>query len=258
MSYLDLAAALVKRLEGYRLIGYADSVGKPTNGYGHTGPEVRVGVSITQEIADHNLTVDLATADRELRACIKPAAIPNLHEHEMAALVSFVFNVGANASWTIWKDINAGKLGDVPAQLRRFDHGEVGGKLVVIPGLNSRREAEVAFWNTADTAQAAAIMAAAPIAPPPSSYTRSIPTPPAPTPAPPLATQSIVTKAVTMVAGAATAAGTLGSQVHDIAAPHAAEAPIFSTLAVIASGLVVAAALVGLLIHAEQAKQRAV
>lgn len=258
MSYLDLAAALVKRLEGCRLKSYQDSVGKWTCGYGSTGDDIGPTTEWTQDIADHRLVLDLATADKRLRAMIKPAAITSLHEHEMAALDSFVFNVGADADWTIWKDINAGNLAAVPMQLRRFDHGTIDGKLVVIPGLDARREAEVSFWNTADVEQAAAIVAAAPVAPPPSGFTRGITTPPAPIPAPPLATQSLITKAVTLVAGAATAAGTLGSQVHDVVSPHAGEAPIFNTLAIAASGLVVAAALIGILIHADQARLRAV
>lgn len=258
MAYLDLAAQLVEALEACRLVGYPDSVGRATNGWGHTGDEVRVGVTITQDIADHDLAVDLAKADRELRACIHPLAIPKLHEHQMAALVSFVFNVGANRAWTIWKDINAGNLADVPTQLRRFDHGTIGGKLVRIPGLDNRREAEIKFWNTADAGQAAAIMAGAPVAPPPSGFTRSIPTPPTPTPAPPLATASIVNKCATAIAGCAAGAGALGSQVHDIVAPHAGEAHVFASIAVGASGLVVAAAVVGLLIHGHQAAARAV
>lgn len=256
MANLVLAATLISSLEGCKLVGYLDSVGKPTNGWGHTGPEVRVGASITQEIADHDLNVDVAIADNRLRGCITAAAYGALDEHQAAALVSFVFNLGADTDWTIWKDIDAGNLGDVPAQLRRFDHGEVAGKLVVIPGLDSRREAEIAFWNTADMSQAAAIVANAPQ--PSSGYTRAISTPPAPLPAPPLATASLTNKVVTVGAGLVTAAGTLGSQVHDIVAPHAGEAHIFSALAIGATGVVVACSIIGLLIHGHQAEQRTV
>lgn len=257
MSYMDLAAALVKPLEGCKLVGYADSVGRATNGYGHTGPEVKIGEPITQEIADHDLMVDLATADSRLRACVKAAAFAALADHQKAALVSFVFNVGAQFSWTIWKDIDSGNLADVPTQLRRFDHGTVGGRLVVIPGLAHRREAEITFWNTADVAQASAVMAAAPVQPPPSGYTRDIATPPAPTPAPPLATASFAAKCTTALAGCAAAAGSMGSQIHDVVAPHAAESHIFASMAVGASGLVVAGGIVGLLIHGHQAQVRA-
>lgn len=257
MSYLDLAEALVKRLEGLRLVGYADTGGVPTNGYGHTGPEVKIGGTITQEIADHNLSVDLATADTHLsKVC---PAVSDLMDHQRAALVSFVFNLGANPAWTIWKDIANGNLADVPAQLRRFDHGEVDGKLVEIPGLRTRREAEITFWNTADLAQAAATPPRASVASAVSSgFTRAIPTPPTPLPAPPLAKASITTKVVTAVGAGAAAVGTYGSQVHDIVAPHASEGHIFAMVAEGATGLVVIAAIVGLLIHARQSQQRTV
>jgi lysozyme len=257
MSYLALAKTLIMRLEACRLKSYQDSVGKWTCGYGSTGDDIGPTTVWTQEVAEHRLDVDLATADRRLRGVLKPAAITGLHEHEMAALDSFVFNLGAGADWTIWKDLNAGDLKDVPAQMRRFDHGMVGGKLTVIPGLDARRSAEVAFWNTADVDQAGAILDAAPVAPPSSSVTRAIATPPEPTPPPPLDKQSVVTKVATLAAGAATALGTFGSQLHDIVAPHASEAPIFNTLAIVASGAVVVAAIVGLLIHAKQAAARA-
>src|SRR5579872_24143 len=100
MSYLDLAESLVKKLEGCRLVGYLDSVGKPTIGYGHTGPEVHVGQEITQEIADHDCAIDLATADRDLAGVCRASALAELHPHQRATLVSFVFNVGADPDWT--------------------------------------------------------------------------------------------------------------------------------------------------------------
>lgn len=247
-----LAAALIKRLEACKLTSYQDSVGKWTIGYGHTGPEVAGGQTIEQAIADHDLDVDLAQAGERLGTVIF-GHTDQLDDHEYAALLSFVFNVGAGSTWQIWKDINAGNLDDVPTQLARFDKGVIKGKLVDIPGLDNRRAAEISYWKTADVPEA---LAQAAQAAPPSSYTVALPTPPAPAPAPPLATQSLITKAVTVVAGSAAALGSVGSQVHDIVAPHASEAPIFNTLAIAASGLVVAAAIVGILIHAEQAHAR--
>lgn len=249
MTYLTLAESLVKTLEGCKLTGYLDSVGKPTIGYGHTGPEVRVGVAVTQEIADHDLLVDLATADARLSA-VAPE-VSALLDHKRAALVSFVFNVGANPDWTIWKDI-PDNLADVPTQLRRFVNGRIKGEEQVIPGLKSRREAEIAFWNTADVAQAAAVIAATPVAAPPSSTTRDIPTPPTLEPPKPMAKSSLVTKLVTGVAGAGAAA----SQLHDIALPHASESPIFAHIAVGCSLVVVAAAAVALIIHSHQEEAR--
>ncbi len=46
---------LVKRFEGLRLTAYQDSVGVWTIGYGHTGPDVHPGMTITEEQADELL-----------------------------------------------------------------------------------------------------------------------------------------------------------------------------------------------------------
>ncbi len=51
---------LVKDFEGLRLTAYQDSVGVWTIGYGHTGPEVKPGMTISQAQADNYLQTDLA------------------------------------------------------------------------------------------------------------------------------------------------------------------------------------------------------
>lgn len=263
MSYLDLAEALVKRLEADKLTGYPDSGNKPTNGYGHTGPEVRIGVTITQEIADHNLSVDLATADHRLAGVCYPSSLAKLQDHERAALVCFVFNVGAEKPWTIWKDIDAGNLADVPAQLRRFDKAEVDGKLVTIKGLDNRRDAEVAFWNTADIEVAATL--ARPAGPgsgvdlaPPSHTTVTMITPPTPAPPPPMAKTSLFAKLTTVAGGGIAMVASNAQQIHGIVSPYVSNAKMFATLDTVAVGAIVAAGVVGVLIHVHQADARQV
>lgn len=260
MTYLDLAASLVKRLEACKLTGYSDSAGVPTNGYGHTGPEVRIGRTISQEIADHDLEVDLGTADHRLSQVCYPSSLAKLADHQRAALVSFVFNVGAEKPWTIWKDLDAGNFGDIPAQLRRFDKATVKGQLVTIPGLDHRREAEIAFWNTADVEVAAAIARPAGSvgvdAAPPSHTTVTMITPPAPLPAPPMARASLIAKATTTVGGLAVAAGSQAQQIHGVIAPFVSNAQIFKTMDTVAVGAIVAAGVIGVMIHAHQENAR--
>lgn len=263
MTYIDLASDLVKRLEGCRLTGYLDSVGVPTNGYGHTGPEVRAGQPITQDQADRNLLHDLIRAYCRLESATSPGALDKLRDHQRAALISFVYNVGADPSWTIWKDISAGNLDDVPVQMRRFNKGRVHGKLVVIPGLNNRREAEVAFWNTADMAVAA--LMARPEGPgtgvdlaPPSHTTVAMITPPTPEPAPPMAAGSLAAKITTVVGGGAAAVAAQAQQIHGVISPYVGSAKVFQSLDTIALGAVVAAGIIGVLIHERQASLRKV
>lgn len=260
-GYRQLAAGLVKQLESCRLKGYADTGGVPTIGYGHTGPNIMVGEQISQASANTFLDSDLRVAERRLRSVLSKDAMGALKDHQLAALLSFVFNLGANSGWTIWKVINAGNLDAVPEQLRRFNKGRVNGKLVTIKGLANRREAEIAFWNTADEAGVAA--AARPDGPgsgvdqaPPSSVTVAMPTPPTPTPAPPLAKTSLAAKIVTTAGGVTAAAASQSQQIHDVIAPHADSAHIFYVLDMVAIGVVIAAGIVGLYIHAHQASVR--
>ena len=264
-DYLSLAKSLVKRLEGCRLVGYPDGGGKPTNGYGHTGREVQIGVTITQEIADHDLDVDLAIADGRLAEACRVSALSELHDHQRAALVCFVFNVGEEPQWSIWKDINDGNLADVPAQLRRFTKEHKGGQLVEVPGLEHRREAEIIFWNTADENAAVAVTQTANAVPaPPSGYTRDAVTPPKPLPAPPAAPVSLSAKIGTVVAGggallaqAAHHLGDTATQINSVVSPHADAAPWLSTAAAVLTTVVVVCGCVGVLIHVNQAQARA-
>ena len=66
------AIDLVKHFEGLHLKAYLCPVGVPTVGYGHTGPDVRLGMTITKAQAEQLLAADLAEAaaavDKYVRA----------------------------------------------------------------------------------------------------------------------------------------------------------------------------------------------
>ena len=249
---LALCRLLTRQLEGCKLTAYQDTGGKWTIGYGHT--PARPGQIISQETANFLLGEDLDTAANEVAKCVPEAQLTRiLDNHELAALYDFAFNLGADPKWQIWKLLKAGDVNGARDQIPRFDHGMEGGKLVVIPGLEHRRTAEVIFWNTADFPAAVAVTTVPVAVPAPSSgYTRAIPTPPAPVPAPAGSTTSLAVK----LGGGVAALGMGASQVHDIIAPHASEAAVFGTAAAVCTGVVIVAAVVGLLIHAEQAQAR--
>lgn len=169
------------RAEAVRLVAYQDSKGVWTIGVGHTGPEVVRGLAVTQSQVSAYLADDAQIAATRLAGVATAAAIARLTDHEYSALVSFVFNLGAQRSWTIWKVLNAGALDQVPLQMARFDKvRRPDGRLEILPGLEHRRAAEISLWKTADVAAAVAVVQAAPIAPPPSSETRAADTPPTP------------------------------------------------------------------------------
>lgn len=131
---------------------YPDLGGIWTIGIGHTGPEVKQGSVANDALIDYYLREDLQVAVNKLYKVLSPAAILRLSENQWGALISFVFNTGAGATWDIWKAIEAGRLQDVPGELARFTkyRDKKTGQLKVANGLVNRRAAETAMWNTPD------------------------------------------------------------------------------------------------------------
>lgn len=211
-----IAVQFVSRAEACRLTAYQDSAGIWTNGYGNTDGVSR-GLVITQAQADADLARNLGVAAARLAVRVNEPVILALTDHEYAALLSFVFNLGAQAGWTIWKVLNDRRLDLVPDQMKRFDKARDPrtGVLVDVPGLMNRRLAEVALWNAPDVDAAIAEVAAAPVQPPPSSTTRAADTPPTPPPpAPPIAqSKSFVASCATAASGVAACVAPLVGQI---------------------------------------------
>jgi lysozyme len=93
MSAIDIASAFVAGHEGCRLTAYRDSVGVLTAGYGHTGPDVTEGLVWTQGQADNALAADLRRVETEVLGLKRRL----LTDQQMAALISFAFNLGSHA-----------------------------------------------------------------------------------------------------------------------------------------------------------------
>src|ERR1700761_8451615 len=94
-----VAVAFVRDHEDCKLAAYADLNGIATIGYGHTGPEVKLGAAISQDQADGYLAEDLGTAAGRLSRVVDDAVIRALTENQYSALLSFVFNVGCDPAW---------------------------------------------------------------------------------------------------------------------------------------------------------------
>ena len=139
----QIAVDFVAEHEGLRLKAYQDSVGIWTIGYGHIDG-VKPGQVINTATAKAFLRQDMQIAVRKLYSVVKAERIEALSVYEYAALLSFTYNLGAKASWTIWKHVNAGRDDLVPAEIMRFTRA--GGK--VIKGLVRRRADEVKLWST--------------------------------------------------------------------------------------------------------------
>ena len=80
-TYSEEGLALTKGFEGLRLAAYQDVAGVWTVGYGHTGPDVRAGWTITEAQAETLLLSDLADAI----ACVNRAVTVEISQRQFDA-----------------------------------------------------------------------------------------------------------------------------------------------------------------------------
>lgn len=81
----------IKEYEGLRLTAYKCPAGVLTIGYGHTGLDVKTGMTITQAEADSLFDKDIDRFESQLNATLGTA---NLRQCQYDALLSFAYNVG--------------------------------------------------------------------------------------------------------------------------------------------------------------------
>lgn len=139
--------------------GYYDVARIPTAGVGHTGPDVKVGVTYSAAQIDAWFDEDIAEAVATIARFVKAEIIEALPEQSYDALVSFIFNVGAQAfrnpktgkETNFSKAINGRRFDEVDDRMRDWVYA--GGRR--IGGLASRRADESARWNRGFEAVAA-------------------------------------------------------------------------------------------------------
>jgi lysozyme len=141
MSYSLAGLALTEKFEadgGPTLVAYADRLagGKPTVGFGHTGPGVVVGATWTYAQCIAALQADIAWASRVVNTLVHTSVTQPVFD----SLVDFTYNVGAGnfATSTMLALINENKLEEAAEQFQKWDHAS--GK--VVAGLLRRRVAE--------------------------------------------------------------------------------------------------------------------
>lgn len=202
----QVAVDFIAKVEGVKLTAYADPAtgGDPwTIGVGHAA-SVKPGDKITRARAMELLRHDLVTAAGRLRMRIGDV-VDDLTENQYAALLSFVFNLGANPSWTIWKRLKSRQFDQVPGEMIKFVNAN-GRK---IQGLVNRRAAEIQLWSTEEPGSTDEPMS--------SAVSRSIDTPPTPTdPVPPQKSATIITA----ITAAATGVPVAVSQLTAAVAPY--------------------------------------
>jgi len=142
-----IAAEVIKEFEGYSSEPYLCPSGIATIGYGNT--RYLNGERVTMDDPE----IDKKEAEKMLLETVKfvEKEVKNIVEHklksyQMAALISFTYNVGigafSNSTLLSWIDSNP-NYNRIPEQFRRWNRG--GGK--VLKGLIRRREAEIELWE---------------------------------------------------------------------------------------------------------------
>ncbi len=137
----DAGLALTRRFEGLRLTAYADAAGVWTIGYGHTGPGVHEGLTITEHQAEIFLECDIARAVTGVNRLVTAA----IRQNHFDALVDFAFNLGVAAlsGSALLRYVNAEDFAAAAAEFPRWDH--VKGR--TLPGLLLRRQAEARLFG---------------------------------------------------------------------------------------------------------------
>lgn len=134
---------LIKNFEGCRLKAYKPVPTETywTIGWGHYGPDVKEGQTITQAQADAMLLTDV---QRYADAVDNPANCPltaQLNANQRDALISFTYNCGAGSLRTLCKNRSLTQIRDAMALYTKS-----GGK--DLPGLVRRRKAEQELFDT--------------------------------------------------------------------------------------------------------------
>jgi len=146
--YLAPATRIIQEFEGCHLVAYVCPAGIWTVGWGNTqldGRPVKQGDKISQAKADAMLRDTVQQFGTRLHKIIPATA--NYGGNQQAALISWMYNVGATAAQesTLARRLNSGEAGTlvIPQELPKWD--KANGK--ALPGLTRRRAAEVALFT---------------------------------------------------------------------------------------------------------------
>jgi lysozyme len=143
MTYSQRAVELIRSFEGCRLEAYRDLGGVWTIGWGHTGPEVCEGQTITQEVAEELLLERLGL----LAGALNHFLARPVTQNQFDALLSFAYNLGLGALQrsTLLRELNAGDAKAAAAEFPKWNHCNG----IKLAGLYRRRVAERELFETA-------------------------------------------------------------------------------------------------------------
>ena len=150
MRISQTGLALIKHFEGLRTTAYRDVSGTWTIGYGHTGPRAKSGATVSEQEAELLLSRDVAWAEDAVSTSVDV----ELNQNEFDALVSLVFNIGANGFFrsTCLARLNDGDRTGAADAMLWWNKATIDGQLKEVAGLVRRRADERAlFLERADS-----------------------------------------------------------------------------------------------------------
>lgn len=128
---------LIRVFEGLNTKAYRCPAGVLTIGYGHTGPDVKEGQTITRDQAELLLNQDLGAVGRQVEHALDGMRV---NQNQFDALCSFTFNLGIGRleTSTLLKKLKAGDYEGAANEFLRWNRA--GGQ--ILEGLTRRRQAE--------------------------------------------------------------------------------------------------------------------
>ena len=138
MKISDNGLAIIQKYEGCQLKAYLCPAGVLTIGYGHTGSDVKSGMTITKAKALELLKKDISRFEK---AVSKYDSVYHWNQNQFDALVSFAFNIGSIDQLT-----NNGKrsIAEISSKITAYD--KANGK--ALAGLTKRRAEEKKLFDT--------------------------------------------------------------------------------------------------------------
>ena len=131
------ALKIIKKYEGFAKKPYYCPSGVLTIGYGHTGCDVRLGMTITKKQANELLKKDLVRFKKKV---LKYDEIYHWNMNQYQALLSFAYNIGSIDQLT---DYGRRSIGEIEKAIPKY----VKANGVILDGLVKRRNEELKLFR---------------------------------------------------------------------------------------------------------------
>lgn len=142
MNLSNEIRAKMMQWEGCRLTAYRCPAGVLTIGYGHTGPDVKAGQTITAAQAVALFNADVDKFARSVEAALQGVSLTS---RQFDALVSLAYNIGLGnlQKSTLLKKVKANPADpSIRAEFMKWSKARVNGVLKPLAGLVRRRQGE--------------------------------------------------------------------------------------------------------------------